>query len=278
LADNYDVALDFGTWMLLGVPLVLVMLPLTWVLLCKVAFPSRGLDLGGARAMVGEELHAMGSMSRGERTVLVVFVVTAVLWMTRKWLVDWTGLSISDTTIALTSAILLFALPASIEKGQFTLEWDGAKKVPWGVLLLFGGGLALAGAFRSTGLAEAIGTWVAGLEGLDIALIVLITIAAIVLLTELTSNTATTATFLPILAAVAIGLGASPMMLAVPAALAASMAFMMPVATPPNAIVFSYEGLHIRDMIKAGLWLNLLAIAVIYGAMLFLAPLVLGLR
>ena len=278
LAENYGISLDFGTWMLLGVPLLIVMLPLTWLLLCRVIFPSNQLALAGARAMVGAELDAMGSMSRGERTVLFVFVSAALLWITRQWLVAWTGLGISDTTIALVSAILLFALPGSIEKGQFTLEWEAAKKIPWGILLLFGGGLALAGAFRSTGLAEAIGDWVAGLEGLNIALIVLVAITTIIFLTELTSNTATTATFLPILAAVAVGLGASPMTLAVPAALAASMAFMMPVATPPNAIVFSYEGLQIQDMIKAGLWLNLLAISVIYGAMLVLAPLVLGFR
>lgn len=278
LGENYGIALDFGTWMLLGVPLVAVMLPLTWLLLCRVIFPSKDLALTGANEIIGQELAAMGPMSRGERTVMLVFVMTALLWITRKWLVAWTGLSISDTTIALVSATLLFALPASIEKGQFTVEWDAAKKIPWGVLLLFGGGLALAGAFRSTGLAEAIGNAVAGLEGLNMALIVLVAIAAIIFLTELTSNTATTATFLPILGAVAVGLGASPMTLAVPAALAASMAFMMPVATPPNAIVFSYEGLHIQDMIKAGLWLNLLAIAVIYGAMLVLAPLVLGFR
>lgn len=272
LSDNHGIQIDFGTWMLLGVPLVIVMLPLTWLLLCKVIFPTRGLTLGGADEIIGQELQALGTMSKGERIVLVVFTITALLWITRQWLVGLTGLNISDTSIALIAATLLFALPASVEKGYFTVEWDAAKKVPWGVLLLFGGGLALAGAFKSTGLAEAIGNAVGGLQGLDFALIVLVTITAIIFLTELTSNTATTATFLPILGAVAVGLGASPMTLAIPAALAASMAFMMPVATPPNAIVFSYEGMHIQDMMKAGIWLNLLSIGLIYGAMLYLAP------
>ena len=274
LADNHGIQIDFASWMLLGVPLVIIMLPLTWLLLCKVIYPTKGLVLGGAQDIITQELQALGKMSKGERIVLVVFTVTALLWITRPWLVELSGLSVSDTSIALLAAILLFTLPASMEKGQFTLEWEAAKQLPWGVLLLFGGGLALAGAFSSSGLAEAIGTAVGALAGLDLALIVLATITAIIFLTELTSNTATTATFLPILGAVAIGLDASPMLLTIPAALAASMAFMMPVATPPNAIVFSYKDLHIQDMIKAGFWLNLLAIGLIYTAIRYLAPLV----
>ncbi|WP_455385233.1 SLC13 family permease [Acidihalobacter prosperus] len=277
LNDTYGIRIGFSTWMLMGVPLVVVMLPLTWLLLCRVVFPVKGIDLGGAAGLIDEELRQMGPMSRGERIVLAVFLCTAALWIFRQPLVALTGLTVTDTSIALLAAAVLFALPASVQAGQFTVDWDAARKVPWGVLLLFGGGLALAGAFKSTGLAAAIGEAVAGLSAVDISLIVLITIAAIIFLTELTSNTATTATFLPILGAVAVGLGQNPMVLAVPAALAASMAFMMPVATPPNAIVFSYEGLHIADMMKAGLWLNLLAIVLIYGAMLVLAPLVFNL-
>lgn len=272
LSENHGIQIDFATWMLLGVPVVIVMLPLTWILLCKIVYPTKGLQLGGASEIISQELKGLGAMSKGERIVLVVFVITALLWITRTWVVDLTGLSISDTSIALLAATLLFTLPASVQKGQFTVEWDAAKNVPWGVLLLFGGGLALAGAFKRTGLAESIGNAVGGLEGMEIGLIVLVTITAIVFLTELTSNTATTATFLPILGAVAVGLGSSPLVLTIPAALAASMAFMMPVATPPNAIVFAYEEMHIQDMMKAGFWLNLLSIGVIYGAMLYVAP------
>jgi len=274
LSDSQGIEIGFATWMLLGVPLVLIMLPLTWLVLCKLIYPTKGLQLGGAREIVTREIEQLGPMSRGERIVMTVFLITAFLWITRSWLTGLTGLDISDTSIALCAAIVLFALPESIERGRFTVEWDAARNVPWGVLLLFGGGLALAGAFKDTGLAQVIGDAVAGLEGLEIGLIVLVTIVSIVYLTELTSNTATTATFLPILGAVAIGLGETPLMLTIPAALAASMAFMMPVATPPNAIVFSYEQMRIQDMIKAGFWLNILAIALIYGAMIYVAPLV----
>ena len=278
LADTYNLHIDFGTWMMMGLPIALVLLPITWLLLCKWLFPLQGLHLNGAKGLIEQELQSLGGMSRGERTVLWVFVTTAFLWIFRKWLTGVTGLTITDTSIALLAATVLFVVPASRERGEFAIEWDSAKKVPWGVLLLFGGGLALAGAFKSTGLAAAIGTMVSDLQALEISLIVLVTIMVIIFLTEITSNTATTATFLPILGAVAVGLGVSPMVLAIPAALAASMAFMMPVATPPNAIVFSYDGLHIGDMMKAGIWLNLLTITLVYGAMLLLAPLVFGIN
>lgn len=276
ISETYDITIDFGTWMLMGLPIAVILLPITWLLLCKVLFPVKDIALNGAEGLIEEELKALGPMSRGERTVLIVFVITALMWIGRKWLTGMTGLTITDTSIALLAATLLFVIPSSLERQEFTIEWDSAKNVPWGVLLLFGGGLALAGAFKSTGLATSIGTMVGDLKALDISLIVLVTVVVIIFLTEITSNTATTATFLPILGAVAVGLGVSPMVLAVPAALAASMAFMMPVATPPNAIVFSYEGLNIGDMMKAGIWLNLLTICLVYGAMLVLAPLVFG--
>jgi len=278
LNDSYGISIDFATWMMMGIPLVVVMLPITWLLLCKWAFPVHHIELGGVTEMIDQEIKDLGNMSQGERIVLVVFLLTAILWVTRKWLVSLTGLPISDTSIALLAATVLFVLPASIQRGEFTVEWEASKQVPWGVLLLFGGGLALAAAFKDTGLATAIGNLIGGMGAVDISILVLVTAAAIVFLTELTSNIATAATFLPILGAVAVGMDASPMTLVIPAALAASMAFMMPVATPPNAIVFSYEGLRIADMMKAGLWLNLIAIGLVYIAMMYLAPLVFGLK
>jgi sodium-dependent dicarboxylate transporter 2/3/5 len=277
LSDNHGISIDFGTWMLMGVPLVIIMLPIAWFMLCKVIFPVKGITFGEAGLLIDHELEQLGEMSKGERIVLIVFVTTAICWMTRQWIVSITGLPITDTSIALIAAILLFAVPVSIERGHFTVEWDAAKNISWGVLILFGGGLALAGAFKSSGLAATIGNTVANMQGVEISMIILATIAAIIFLTEITSNTATTATFLPILGAVAIGFDASPMLLTIPAALAASMAFMMPVATPPNAIVFSYSEMRIRDMIIAGIWLNIISIGLIYMAMLFWAPMVFGL-
>ncbi|WP_372743157.1 SLC13 family permease, partial [Neptunomonas sp.] len=168
---------------------------------------------------------------------------------------------------------VLFAVPISRARGEFALDWEAARNVPWGVLLLFGGGLALASGFKSTGLAEWIGNSVAGVDISTVLLVLLVTVV-IIYLTEITSNTASTATFLPILAAVAVGFGLDPRILTIPVALAASMAFMMPVATPPNAIVFSYEQMELRDMVRAGFLMNILAIIVSFGLFMLLGNIV----
>ena len=276
LQSTYDVQIDFFTWMQFGIPVVIVMLPIAWIMLTKVIFPAKHLKLGDAGSVINDELASLGRMSKGEQAVAIVFVMAALGWILRKQLVAWTGLPINDTSIALLAALILFAWPISRDKGHFAVDWDAARHVPWGVLLLFGGGLALATGFKGTGLAQWIGQQVSGFDVSTWALIFII-LVAIVYLTEITSNTATTATFLPILGAVAIGLNIDPQMLVIPVALAASMAFMMPVATPPNAIVFSYEELQLGDMVKAGFWLNIIAVIVSFGAMYFLAGLVFGL-
>ncbi|OEY68067.1 anion transporter [Marinobacter sp. X15-166B] len=275
LQNTYQIEITFFNWMLLGVPVVAVMLPVSWLLLTRVLFPSHRIAIQDPGAVVDRELAALGRMSRGEKLVALVFLGAALGWIFRALLVTWTGLPLNDTIIALLAALILFAVPISRAEGEFALDWEAARNVPWGVLLLFGGGLALAGGFKSTGLAEWIGNAVAGVEVSTLVLILLVTVA-IVYLTEITSNTASTATFLPVLAAVAVGLGLNPVILCVPVALGASMAFMMPVATPPNAIVFAYEQMQLRDMVRAGFMLNLLAIAVSFGLFTLLAKLVFG--
>lgn len=275
LATTYDIEIDFFTWMLIGIPVVVIMLPIAWLLLTKLIFPTRRLALGDAGAVIEEELEGLGAMSKGEKVVAVVFGCAAVGWILRSQLVWLTGLPLDDTMIAMLAALVLFAWPISRQEGQFALGWEDARHVPWGVLLLFGGGLALAGGFKETGLAEWIGSAVGGFD-IGVWALVFVVSAAIVYLTEITSNTASTATFLPILGAVAVGLGLDPRLLVIPVALGASMAFMMPVATPPNAIVFSYEKMQLRDMVVAGFWLNIVAVAVCFGAVYLLAGAVFG--
>jgi len=245
------------------------------LLLTRLLFPSHQIAIKDPSVVVLRELKGLGIMSRGEKLVGIVFLGAAFGWIFRKFIVDLTGLPLDDTMIALLAALVLFAVPISRVKGEFALDWEAARNVPWGVLLLFGGGLALAGGFKGTGLAEWIGNSVAGVDVSTLVLILLVTVA-IVYLTEITSNTASTATFLPILAAVAVGLGLDPVLLCVPVALGASMAFMMPVATPPNAIVFSYELMELRDMVRAGFLLNIVAIGVAFGLFILLAELVFG--
>ncbi len=273
LASEYQITIDFFHWMLFGVPLVLVMLPLAWLLLTRLLYPAGDIDVGDPRQVVRDELSALGRTSPKERWVGLVFLLAALGWILRSPLEDLLGLPLTDTTIAMIAALLLFAIPV---KGRPALNWESAKSLPWGILILFGGGLALAGGFGSTGLAAWIGAQVAAVE-IETWLLILLVIALVVYLTEITSNTASTATFLPILAAVAVGLDLDPQLLTIPVAMAASMAFMMPVATPPNAIVFSYEELHLGEMVRAGFLMNILAIGLCFLTVQLLVRPLLGL-
>lgn len=276
LQTTYQVQIDFVTWMMFGVPVVIVMLPIAWLLLTRLMFPIRNLDTSSAGEMLRDELDALGPMRRNELMVLAIFMLAALGWIFGKPISNMTGLPFNDTSVALIAALLLYAIPSSLKQGEFLLDWSSAKDLPWGILLIFGGGLAIAQAFESSGLAASIGASMQGLDGMNIWLFVLLSSALIVMLTEVTSNTASAATFLPILGAIAIGLGQDPLLLMLPVALGASMAFMMPVATPPNAIVFSYEPMKIADMASAGIWLNIVAVLVCFGAVYVLAGQVFG--
>lgn len=262
MESTYNVKIDFVSWMMVGVPAILVMVPLAWLLLTHFVYPSDELNLGTTNQMVSSELKAMGPLGRGEAIVLGVFAYAAFGWIFGKTIAAATGLAISDTVIAITAALLLFSIPVSLKDGQFALDWVSTRDMPWGVLLLIGGGLSLAGAFKSTGLALAIGESLSVLEVVNVWLLVLLVSAAIIFLTELTSNTASTATFLPVVGAIAVGIGQDPILLCAAVTIGASMAFMLPVATPPNAIVFSYDRLHVHHMVRAGFWLNLVGIFV----------------
>ncbi len=273
LQSNYDIEISFFGWMLLGVPVVVIMLPLTWLLLTRLLFAAHRIAIDNPNGVVEKELSALGAMRRGEKLVGAVFLCAALFWILRKPVSSLTGLPLNDTMIAIAAALVLFAVPISRARSEFALDWEAARNVPWGVLILFGGGLALAGGFSSTGLADWIGNTVTGVK-ISTTLLILVVTIAIVYLTEITSNTASTATFLPILGAVAVGLSLDPVTMTVPVALGASMAFMMPVATPPNAIVFSYEEMKLADMVRAGFLLNILATAVAFGLFVTLGPLI----
>lgn len=257
MRESYGVQIGFGQWMLLGVPLVLVGLPLSWIILTKVAYPIKLKGIPGGAESIRLELRKLGGWTAGERRVAVVFAAAALLWIFRPLLEAWAP-GLSDTGIAIGAALVLFLLPIDLSRGRFVLEWQDARALPWDVLVLFGGGLSLAAAISATGLAEWIGGALAGLQVLPTIALILAVTLVVIFLTELTSNTATAAAFLPILGSLAIGIGENPLLLAVPAALAASCAFMMPVATPPNAIVYGSSFVSIPQMARAGLYLNVL--------------------
>jgi sodium-dependent dicarboxylate transporter 2/3/5 len=259
-SESYGVEVGFAQWMMVGLPLVAVALPLVYLVLTWV-YPIELDELPGGARIITEEREKLGAIGVAETRVAVVFGLTAVLWMTRPLLSDVVP-GLSDAGIAIGAGLALFLLPAGTED-RALLSWADAEALPWGVLILFGGGLSLAAAISDTGLATWIGEGVNALGGWPVPLVLVCTVALIVLLTEITSNTATTAAFLPILGAVAVGFGENPFLLAVPAALGASCAFMLPVATPPNAIVYGSGHLTIPQMSRAGLWLNLLLIVLV---------------
>ncbi|MCS3679263.1 sodium-dependent dicarboxylate transporter 2/3/5 [Salinibacter ruber] len=261
-SESYGVEVGFAQWMIVGLPLVVVALPLIYVALTTV-YPIELDELPGGTAIIDEERAQLGTISKAETRVAAIFALTALLWMTRPLLSDVIP-GLSDAGIAIGASLTLFVVPSGT-KDRALLSWDDAEKLPWGVLLLFGGGLSLASAISETGLAKWMGQGVSTLEGSPVLLVLVCAVALIVMLTEITSNTATTAAFLPILGAVAVGLGQNPFLLAVPAALGASCAFMLPVATPPNAIVYGSDLLSIPEMSRVGLWLNALFIIVVTG-------------
>jgi sodium-dependent dicarboxylate transporter 2/3/5 len=297
--------IGFGVWLLLFVPLVLVFLPLTWLVLTRLTCPvSRGRASEG-RAVVREQLKKLGPMQRPEVAVLIVFVATALLWMTRSiplgqhvnvgwaallhtWLTPADGTIgrfragyINDATVALGMAVLLFAIPAGRDtagKRQMLMNWETVQRMPWGILLLFGGGFALAAGLRSSGLSLWCGQAFAGL-GLESPLLLILGVCLMMtFLTEITSNTATTEVMLPIVASVAGVMGCNPLLLMVPATISASCAFMLPVATPPNAIVFGSGRVAMGHMVRTGIILNLIGVVLITAVVYWLVQPVLGIE
>lgn len=283
-SELLDYEIGFVQWMGVGVPIALIMLPLTWIALTRFLYPPGTLS-GNAAEIIEGERRALGAPTRGEIVTGTVFAMTALAWVLRseKTIGDLTipGLqtwspNLRDSTIAMIAAAVLFVVPVNWKKGEFALDWKTARRIPWGVLVLFGGGLSLARAMDQSGLAAWIGGVVGMLQAVPLFVIIIFVATLVVFLTELTSNVATTSMAMPVMAGAAIGLGIEPLLLMTIAALSASMAFMLPVATPPNAIVFGSGYITIPQMSRAGIVLNLCAIVVISGLGSVLIPLLLG--
>lgn len=268
--QSYGVTIGFGRWMMLGVPIVVVLLPITWLLLTRFVF-----RLPAQESASEQHLDKPPPMSAGQKIVAAVLASAGLAWIFRPYLAKWLGLpGLSDAGIAVTAALLLFVLPANKEFSRALLNWDDVKAIRWDVLILFGGGLALADAIRTTGLAGWIGGGTAHLGGVPIIALVLIMMVLIVYLGELASNTAMAAVFLPIAGAAAAGLSAEPLAIVLPVALAASLGFMLPVATPPNAIVYGSGAVTARDMLRAGAVLDVISIVIVFAIATTLGPII----
>lgn len=269
--ETYGVEITFSQWFSFGFPISIILLALCWLYLTRVAFKFKQKSFPGGRDEINRQLKALGKVSYEEKTVLIIFVLTAFAWITRSFLIAEFLPAIDDTIIAITFAILLFVLPNK-QKTARLIAWEDAVKLPWGILLLFGGGMALASGFESSGLALWIGEQMTNLQTLSLFLLLLILITAVNFLTEITSNLATTAMILPVLAPMATLLNVHPYFLMVAATVAASCAFMLPVATPPNAVVFGSGYLKIEDMVKKGIWMNILSIILLSIVVYYFLP------
>ena len=274
MQETYGIEISMIDWMTLGVPLAIVMLYSAWIVLTKYVFPTSFITSNETKLYLKNMLNEQGPLSKDEIKISIIFGLTAMAWMLRTVLDNYQTFSgLTDAGIAIISAILLFMIPSTSNKGEL-LDWSDSDKLPWGLLILFGGGLSIAAQINSSGLGIWIGEGLSVLSTVPPVFLILAVTALIIFLTEVTSNVATTSTFLPVFGAVAIGIGVLPVSLTVPVCLAASCAFMLPVATPPNAIVYGSGKFTIATMMRAGFFLNIIGIFVVTLFAYFIAPMI----
>ena len=272
----YDREVSFYEWFSFGLPVSLILLVLGWIYLTRIRFRTHLKDFDEARSEIASQVKKLGRLSFEEKAVLTVFSLTALAWILRSFVLDLWLPGINDTVIAMTGALALFVIPSRNRKSQI-MDWNTAKKLPWGILLLFGGGLTIATGFKVTGLANWLGSQLVVFEHFPLFTMLFILILLINFFTEITSNVATASVLLPVLASLAVTMGVHPYGLMIGATLASSCAFMLPVATPPNAISYSSGYLSMNDMVRTGIWMNLITSLIILLCIYFVLPLIWGL-
>jgi sodium-dependent dicarboxylate transporter 2/3/5 len=257
------IKITFGNWLLIGLPITFVMLPITFIILIKL-FPIEKIDVKDAKEQIQSELKKLGKLSIGERNTLIIFIIVALLWIFEKNIKNLLHLPwVNDAVVGVLAILLFYVIPVSFKKGEFTLDWSSNKKLPWGTLLLFGGGLALGTGLDKTGAASYIAQSLTLFNSVSFLILLLSAVFLMVFLTEITSNTASTNMMLPILFSIGLTTAHNPIVLMTAGAIGASMAFMLPVATPPNALVFGSGYIRIKDMMRAGIFLNFVSIVLI---------------
>lgn len=273
--QTYGIDISFLKWMVFGVPFGVIMIFIIYIVLVKWIYPNDLPSRDDSAALIKEKLAELGPLKAIEKYVLTIFLTTMLLWVLRRYIDDALEfINLSDAGISMLAAFALFAIPFNYKKGEFVLIWEDTRKLPWGILILFGGGLALASALANVGIIDMIGQYVSQNNSWSIFVVGAVLIAVVLFMTELMSNVALIAIFAPVIAGVALGLDASMLHLLIPITIASSCAFMLPMATPPNAIVFASGHIKVHEMAKAGLVLNLLAIGLILVLMKFIIPLI----
>ena len=273
IKTSYNIEINFLQWMSFGLPISILLLFICWKYLTSIAYKFDDQNFDSGLNEINDQLKSLGKISYEEKSVMIVFIGTALAWITQSFIIKKYIPEIDDTIIAIIAAVILFILPNK-EGSHKLLSWDDAVKLPWGILLLFGGGMALAKGFDTSGLAIWIGSQMSFFNAIPLLALLCLLVAMVNFLTEITSNLATTAMLLPVLVALAETIGVNPYYLLVGATVAASCAFMLPVATPPNAVVFGSKILKIDDMIKKGFWMNLISIFILTAAVYWVLPII----
>lgn len=279
ILDKYGYEISFADWFMVGLPFSVCLLFLSYIFLVKIIYPNHLGRFEASEEIIKEELSKLGRLKKGEKITLIIFVSIALLWIFRggvNWLIP--GLGLNDTMIAMIGTILLFVLPVDWQKGDFVLHWEDTQKLPWGILLLFGGGISLASSMEKTGLIELIASSVGGEQSLSIFWITALLTIIVLFMTEVMSNVALVTVMIPVVAGLAGSFGENALLMTIPITMAASCAFMLPMATPPNAIVFASGEIEVNQMIKAGIVLNIISVIVIMLIWQFLLPWAFGIE
>jgi sodium-dependent dicarboxylate transporter 2/3/5 len=256
--------ISFGQWMLVGVPAMIILLTLNYLIVTKILFPNKLNKIEGSDDLIKNKLQELGRIRKEEKLVLTIFTITSCFWIFQQGINYLIGNEVlNDTNIAMAGGVTMFIVPTNLKSMTFLLAWRDTKNMEWGILILFGGGLCLADGLNKAGIIQAVGNWIVGQTEFNMWFI-LILITVTVALSEMMSNVALVNIFVPVVFGIAQGLNINPILLALPVTLAASIGFMLPIATPPNAIVFSSGYIHIRDMMRAGVLLNIASIIVIW--------------
>ncbi len=275
--QEYDMQISFFKWMLMGVPFSCFMIGVIYFILVKFIYPNGLEKLSDSRDIIGEELARLGAIQSTEMRVVIIFLITIFLWIFRAYINEHVPfIQLSDAGISMLAAFALFSVPFNFNQGEFTLEWKDTQKLPWGILILFGGGLSLASGLSSAGVIDFIGELVASNKTLSILVISSLLIFIMLFMTELMSNVALVAIFSPVVAGIAIGLEYEILFMLIPVAMASSCAFMLPMATPPNAIVFASGYIKVHEMAKAGVFLNIISVIILILFARFVIPVVFG--
>lgn len=274
LNESYNIDIGFFQWMKMGVPFAILMLAITYFCITRIFFPNRLGRIGESGNIIQSELKKLGPMSRGEKIVLIIFLCTAIAWMLRSYLNTLLpNITLTDTTISVIAALAMFIIPLDLKRGEFPLDWKDTSRLPWGILILFGGGLALASGLKDAGFIAMIGDYISSQTDWSIWVVTAVLIFLMLFMTELMSNVALVTILIPLVVGIAIGMDVPILQMVIPVTLASSCAFMLPMATPPNAIVFASGHVRVGQMARIGIVLNLISVGLLFAIAYWIVPL-----